>query len=235
MKAALLRLVHVTCSAHLTDTNNPAKHTWRESRLKIGTIFYGTIIFALFAWALDAPAGEIVNPRPVTANNNLLRHNHAGVRVRVATLLANDTNASHDTTLTLNSVSPKSAAGGTVVKRGKWIFYKPPVGFTNADSFSYVITGIGGLQTTGSVTITIHTDLAPSQNVAANEHLANNASHVRFAGIPGRVYTIQYAENLETPGWQTLGTRTADATGRFEFTDTPATGSPARFYRSTYP
>ena len=92
-----------------------------------------------------------------------------------------------------------------------------------------------GSQATGSVSITITVDPGRSQNIVGTEDLGHNASRVEFQGVAGRVYTIQYTESLETPDWQSLGTSTADATGGFEFTDTPVNGAPVRFYRSTYP
>jgi hypothetical protein len=177
---------------------------------------------------------QAINSQPAAANDTLQRYLNSKLKVRATTLLANDTDPDNDT-LTLNSVSATSAAGGTVVSHGKWISYNPPGGFTNSDSFSYVIADSGGLQATGSVSIIIHIDLDASQNIVAIEDLGTNASRVQFLGISERVYTIQYTTNLVTPNWQSLGTGTADATGSVEFIDTPANGSPPRFYRSTYP
>jgi hypothetical protein len=177
---------------------------------------------------------QAINARPVAANDNLERFKSGGVKVRVATLLANDTDLENDA-LTFSSVGPVSAAGVTVVAANPWIFYTPSPAFTNSDNFSYVMADSGGLQATGSVSITIAIDAGLSQNVVLIDDLGNNASRVHFQGIPGRVYTIQYTESLVTPDWQPLGTATADSVGRSEFIDTPGNGSPARFYRSTYP
>ena len=177
---------------------------------------------------------QLINSPPVAVPDPLQRYLNSGVKVRVATLLANDTDPEGDG-VTFSSVNPTSAAGGTVVAPNSWIFYTPPPGFTNADSFAYVIADSGGLQATGAVAITIIIDSNVSQNVVAIDDLGSHTSRIHFQGIVGRVYTIQYTENLGTPVWQPLGTRTADATGTFEFTDAPGSGSPARFYRSTYP
>lgn len=177
---------------------------------------------------------QIINAPPVAANDNLQRYVNSGVKVRVATLMANDTDPENDV-LTFISVSPASAGGGTVVVANNWVFYAPSPGFTNSDSFSYVIADSGGLQATGSVSITIPIDLAPSQNIVAIEDLGHGASRIQFQGIAARGYTIQYTDSIQTPNWLTLGPGVADATGRFAFTDTPANGAPPRFYRSTYP
>ena len=177
---------------------------------------------------------QVINSSPVAVPDQLQRHKNSGVKVRAATLLANDTDPDGDA-LTFVSANPMSANGGTITRQGNWIFYQPPPGFTNADSFTYVIADSGGLQTTGSVSVAPFVDVAPGQNIANVEVLGGGAARVHFNGIPGRVYTIQYAENFQIPDWQPLGTATADAFGKFDFTDTPAANSPARFYRSINP
>ncbi len=170
----------------------------------------------------------------MAAPDQLQRYVNSGVKVRTATLLANDSDPDGDA-VTFVSVSPVSAAGGTVTVQGSWINYAPPAGFTNADSYSYVIADSGGLQATGTVSIAILVDSAQSQNIGSLEALGNGSTHIHFNGIPGRNYSVQYTENLQAPAWQTLGAATADATGKFDFTDTPPVSSPPRFYRSTYP
>jgi hypothetical protein len=201
------------------------KHT-PDSSPKIKNALRSLIVVATLASALVARADTITNNAPLAANDTLQRSQNSGARVRVAALLANDSDPDHGS-LTLSAVGPTSAAGGVI--------YNPPAGFTNADSFSYVIANSGGLQATGSVSVTIRADASPSQNVLALEQLGNGSSRIQFLGIPGRLYTIEYTEGLETPDWRPLGKRTADATGRFEFVDPPGHGIAPRFYRSTYP
>ena len=48
-------------------------------------------------------------------------------------------------------------------------------------------------------------------------------------------YRIERNENLDNPLWVQLGSATADASGVFQFIDTPPIGSPRRYYRSVYP
>ncbi len=177
---------------------------------------------------------QVINSAPVANPDQLQRSISSGVKVQVATLLANDSDPDGDP-LTFVSAGPASAAGGTVTVAGGWINYTPPAGFTNADSYTYVIADSGGLQATGTVSIAVMIPSAPSQNVGGITDLGNGSSLIQFNGIPGRTYTMQYTENLDSPSWQTLGTATADVLGRFSYTDTPPVNSPARFYRSTYP
>jgi Bacterial Ig-like domain (group 3)/YDG domain/Concanavalin A-like lectin/glucanases superfamily/Domain of unknown function (DUF2341) len=177
---------------------------------------------------------QVVNARPVAVGDVLPRNSNTGAKVRSATLLANDTDPDGDA-LTFISVSATNASGGTNVVLGNWISYKPPAGFTNADSFTYIVADSYGLQATGTVSVAILVDSAPAQNIGSIDNLGNSSSLIHFSEIPGRTYTIQYTTNLVTPVWQPLGTNTADAFGKINFTDSPATNSPARFYRSTSP
>jgi hypothetical protein len=216
--------------------NTPGKNKplWRARSSKIKTTLVCSIAAVMFAAMLDSQAAQITNLPPVAANDVLQRNQDSGLRVRAAALLVNDPNPGNGH-LTLVSVGATSAAGGTVVMHGKWISYNPPPGFTNADSFTYVIADKDGLTATGSVSITVRADLEPSQNITSREFFGNGDSRIQFVGIPGRLYRIQYTESLETPHWHPLGKRLADATGKFEFTDPAPTNHAQRFYRSTNP
>jgi autotransporter-associated beta strand protein len=177
---------------------------------------------------------QVVNARPIAVSDVLPRNPNTGAKVRIATLLTNDTDPDGDA-LTFISVSATNASGGTNVVLGNWISYKPLAGFTNADSFSYIIADSYGLQATGTVSVTILVDSALAQNIGSIDNLGTNSSLIHFSEIPARTYTVQYTTNLVTPVWQTLGTNTADAVGKINYTDSPATNSPARSYRSTNP
>lgn len=179
------------------------------------------------------PNQSIASP-PFAANVALERSQNSGAKISVAALLANDTDPFNEV-LTLVSAGPASTNGGTVVVSENWVFYAPPSDTTNSDAFSYVIENSDGMQATGTVSVTVAVDPGQSQNIVGLENLGNNSSLIQFQGIPGRVYTIQYAESLGNPVWQTLGTSTADSTGAFTFTNAPASGSPPQYYRSTYP
>jgi len=121
-----------------------------------------------------------------------------------------------------------------VTRAGDWIVYTPPAGFTSPDSFTYTVTDGHNPPVTGTVSVLVNPDLVPSPNLLLTD-LGNGSFLLRFDGIPGKIYRIQYAENLSAPVWQTLGSNTADPFGAFSFTDTPPAGSPERFYRSIYP
>ncbi len=56
---------------------------------------------------------------------------------------------------------------------------------------------------------------------------------IRFVGVPGRTYTVEYCESLGASNWLPLGEVTAGDLGRFEYVDTPPAEAAARFYRLT--
>ena len=55
---------------------------------------------------------------------------------------------------------------------------------------------------------------------------------VSFTGKPAQTYAIQFTPRLLPADWQTLGTATADAQGRYFLIDVPPAGTAHRFYRS---
>ena len=175
---------------------------------------------------------ESIETAPAAPNIVLQRYQNSDVKVSIPALLTGDSGPNTGS-LSLISVSVTSTAGGTVTVTNNWIFYAPPPGLTNSDTFSYVIANPAGLKATGLISITVPADLGQSQNIVAIGNPGKNASLIQFQGIVGRTYSIQYTESLVTPAWQTLGAEMSDATGGFEFTDTKANGAPARFYRSS--
>jgi subtilase family serine protease len=179
-------------------------------------------------------SNQIITTSPTAANVTLSCSTNSGVKVSVAALLANDSDPRNEA-LSLVSAGPTSTNGGTVAVNDNWVIYTPPPGVTNADAFPYVISNTNGLQATGTVSVTLAVDLTQSQNIVSVTNLGNGTMLIQFQGIPGRSYTIQYTESLQSPVWQTLGTSSANATGAFAYTDSPGNGSPARYYRSTNP
>ena len=179
-----------------------------------------------------SPALEVLGA-PVAGSNTLVRYPAATAKGRVTTLLAAGSDPDGDP-LTLYSVNAVSAQGGAAATNAGWVLYTPPGGYTNTDSFTYVITD-GSLLATGMVAVAIITDTNAAQNLESSQNLGNGSFLTSFFGIPGRTYTIQCTTNPAGPVWQSLGTATADATGRFQYTDNPGAGAPARTYRSIYP
>jgi hypothetical protein len=46
--------------------------------------------------------------------------------------------------------------------------------------------------------------------------VGDGSFRVRFQGVPGLTYRIEYTESLTTPNWRSLGLREAGANGSFE-------------------
>lgn len=175
---------------------------------------------------------QVINTPPVAGPDTVERYPTQGVKVRLSTLLANDSDADGDTLVI--TVSSTSANGGTVTVSGDWVTYTPAVGWTTADTFTYTIADGRGAVVTGTVSVNIKNDVDPGQNLTITD-LGGGQIRIRGSGIPGRTYRLQYTDEVVPANWQLLpgGTVTADPSGVFEFIDT--TGSTARFYRSVYP
>jgi subtilisin-like proprotein convertase family protein len=175
---------------------------------------------------------QVINTPPVAGADTIERYASQGVKVRLSTLLANDTDADGDT-LTV-TVATNSANGGTITVAGDWVTYVPASGFTNVDSFTYTIADGRGGSATATVTVNIKQDNEPGVNLTITS-LGGSSYRIRGSGIPGRTYRLEYSNGLTPASWQVLSgaTVTADAVGVFEHTDT--SGAPTRYYRSVYP
>jgi hypothetical protein len=171
------------------------------------------------------------NILPIAGADTIERDPTNSVKVSIATLLSNDTDADGDP-ISFLGVSATSVNGGTVVSNSNWIFYTPALGWTDTDTFTYTISDGRGAPVIGTVTVNVRYDSGPSPNLVIT-HQGGSSYRVRGDGIPNRTYRVQYAEDVDHPDWQTLGPATADANGVFEIVDTA--GSPQRFYRSVYP
>lgn len=173
-----------------------------------------------------------INTAPIAGADSIARYATQGVKVRLATLLANDSDADNDTPAI--TVASSSANGGTIAVSDGWAFYTPADGFTNVDTFTYSLSDGHGGTATGTVTVAIQVDDTLGGNLAITD-LGNGSYRIDGSGIPGRAYRLQYSDTLSPYNWQLLpgATVTADATGAFQFTD--ASPAPARVYRSVYP
>jgi hypothetical protein len=175
------------------------------------------------------PANQVINTPPVAGTDSIQRLGTNGTKVQISSLLTNDTDADGDL-VSFISVNPASANGGTVLSNSGWIFYTPPAGSTNADSFTYNISD-GYASVAGTVNVSVLADLGPSPNLTINV-LSNGVYAIRGDGIPGRSYRIQWSDN-PGPVWQDLGCSIADTNGIFGLIDSGV--STMRYYRSVYP
>jgi hypothetical protein len=71
-----------------------------------------------------------------------------------------------------------------------------------------------------------------SQNLVVTA-LGNNQFLISGSGIADYTYRLQCSDTSGPFAWQDLVSKTADSTGKFQYTD--ATASQTRLYRTTYP
>lgn len=176
---------------------------------------------------------QFINRAPVAGADTIERYPTNCVKVSIASLLSNDTDADGDA-ITFVSVAGTSANGATVVRSGNWIFYTPAEGFTSADSFTYQIRDSRGATVTGAVNVAVKVDNAPAMNLTIAD-LGNRSYRLRFDGVPQRAYTIHFTDSMTPASWQPLTNITANGFGIFECTNTVPEGVTQRFYRSSYP
>jgi hypothetical protein len=176
---------------------------------------------------------QSINTPPVATNLTIERYPTQGVKVRLATLLTNDSDADGDSlSIVINTTS---ANAGTVTVSSGWVFYTPAAGFTNDDFFNYTIQdGFGG-SAVGTVIVAIIVDNSPGQSLTLID-LGNGSFLINGSGIAGRTYRLQYTGSLDTPNWQFLpgATLTANNVGIFQFVDNPGLET-RRYYRAVYP
>ena len=167
---------------------------------------------------------QVVNSSLVSGPCTVAYGPVTGAKLPLATLLSSASQGAGNS-ITLASIVSSSANGGSVSSRNGWIFYVPPPGLTNGDSFTYAITD-GRTQVPGTVTLTPGCDDGSSANLTIG--LEGDGSYaINGSGVPGRLYQLQFTDGSQ---WQVLGQVLVDPNGCFAFID--PSGSPHRRYRS---
>jgi hypothetical protein len=93
--------------------------------------------------------------------------------------------------------------------------------------------GRGGFAN-GTVTIAlVPANVAPE--AVSLQMQPNGSLGLRFGGLSGRAYTVEYSDSLSPPSWRRLGPAIAAGGGQFTFDDALPTGVTTRFYRAAYP
>jgi hypothetical protein len=158
------------------------------------------------------------------------------VTVPVAKVLANATTTSGGP-LSVTAVSSPSTLGGTVVLSGGSITYTPPSGYpvapalTAQDQFNYTLSDECGNTAQGTVTVTIVSAGAPSENVPAPGSITvHGCVNLVFSGIPGTGYVVQTASSPAGPWTDLSGALTAGPTGEILYQDCRSL-QPAAYYR----
>ncbi|MBS0659955.1 MAG: choice-of-anchor D domain-containing protein [Verrucomicrobia bacterium] len=173
----------------------------------------------------------VVNRPPLAGADTLDTVRNTPVSFPASRLLLNDSDADGDP-LTLQSVAAASAQGGSVAVSSGVLTYTPPVGFSGADSFSYTMAdGRGGFGS-GTVAVNVAATGSSAQNLVGIELQPGVGARVRWQGIVGRGYLIEYTDDLGA-NWNAFpGSVTADGVGVIEYVDTTQPPPTQRFYRT---
>ena len=132
-----------------------------------------------------------------------------------------------DKLLVLSANTP-SAAGGTVTLKDLLVTYTPPAGFVGPDTFTVNLGDGRGGRIDATIDVNVHPAGPSTQDNAPAITISASNTTVSFSGIPGRLYEIQRSIDLST--WAIIGTVTATATGKVDYTDT--TRLQEGFYRT---
>jgi len=129
-------------------------------------------------------------------------------------------------------VSPNSTNGATVTLSSTNVTYTPAANFTGIDLITYTIEDDWGGTATASVVVKVLSPTEASLNLFGPPAISPDGTKMRFAGIPGRTYTVERSTDLVT--WTAIGAYTAPGTGTTEFTDSsPVEGQ--SYYRTAQP
>ncbi len=187
------------------------------------------------AYVDDIEIKAVANQLPVPGTDTVKRPNLAGMKVPVATLLSNDSDADRDP-VSILGVNTPTAQGGSVTMSGGWVFYTPPAGNPATDSFTYSLSDGRDAPVLGTVTVNMAAaDTNPTQTVVGISTNGGGNVTITFAGIPGQSYVIEAATSLVAPVWVPLATNVAGPKGLFQFTDPEASSYPSRYYRTALP
>jgi hypothetical protein len=232
--AGWINFGHVLCDAAVSLANGEfSGHAWGEN---VGWLkFRGSGP----AYGVRTPAFEPTpNHAPVANPNALSTPKDQAAQITAAKLLANDIDVDGDT-LTLTGVSATSAAGGTVTLGAGVVTYTPAAGYAGSDSFTYAISDARGGIASGTVTATVRTGGGVTPNIVYAV-VEGSDFVVRFAGIPGYTYTIEFTDTLSPANWQKKVNATAPTiagsfgVGVFEFRENTS-GATSRYYRTVWP
>ncbi len=181
-----------------------------------------------FFGSTNSYPGLLINSAPVAQTATYPRPVNFNLKIRIATLATNWSDADGDT-INLTSAGPASTNGVSVSKDSTFIYYNSTNG-SNPDQFSYVISD-GFVSMSGMVNVAVSS--APGTALTATNQITfiGGVPTLQLAGIPGRTYYVQASTNLAA--WVDISTNVAGTNGLWNVTDADATNHPSRFYRTS--
>jgi hypothetical protein len=167
----------------------------------------------------------IANVSPAGVADTVTRHTGTSMKILITSLLANDTDANHDT-LTLTGVDASSTGGATLSFNSTYVFYVPNSA-GNGDTFNYTISdGYGG---TASGTVTVN--VTPAYGTLEISYSGGGTVTLSFYGIPTVKYYIQRKCPGDTDFSDVYGPLTTPADGLIQQNDTPPESCNPALYR----
>lgn len=175
------------------------------------------------------------NNPPVAADDVRSHPQDAPINIAAAALLANDFEPEGDL-LSILSVDPASAAGGTVTINGQTVTYTPPTGLNTSDQFHYTVADSNGDISTATVTLVIAPPITGQPfNTVALIKQSDGKLLLRFRQLSGSSdYIIEFTDDLSKKDWQTLTDLHAGADGIIELLVNPAANKQTFFRALTY-
>ncbi|HEY6228913.1 MAG TPA: cadherin-like domain-containing protein [Verrucomicrobiae bacterium] len=175
------------------------------------------------------------NNPPIAADDVRSHPQDAPISIAAAALLANDFEPEGDL-LSILSVDPASAAGGTVTINGQTVTYTPPTGLNTSDQFHYTVADSNGDVSTATVTLAIAPPIANQPfNTVALFKQPDGKLLLRLRQLSGSTeYIIEFTDDLSKTDWQTLTDLHAGADGIVELIINPAANKQTFFRALTY-
>ena len=144
---------------------------------------------------LPAAPAWAANSAPVVVDDAVAYRNTGGIDY-IVNALANDSDPDGDT-LTYTAVTP--AAKGNAYLQGGTLYYKPSLGNTGTDSFTYTVSDGNGNTATGTVTATLWVDPAAPGGVSVSGSDVGSATVTWSAPARAASYRI-YRNGLVVAG-----------------------------------
>lgn len=210
-----------------------------QGRIDEAVVFNSALSASRIAAHYSTGLGRATNNAPVAGADDAGATQNQPLVIATVKLLANDTDIDEDA-LTLLGVSNTSTNGGTVSLAGGNVTYTPVANFVGTDLFTYTITDGYAATATGSVIVSVSSTNEPSLNVVFGPIITNSSFLVRFAGVPGLGYTVEFTDSLSPPAWTKSTNMVAPASdegfgaGVFQVME-PTGVATQRFYRTVWP
>ena len=175
-----------------------------------------------------------MNRPPVPGSVATITGQQVPVSTSVAQLLSVATDPDGDA-MSVPSVNPLSAAGGTVTLSNALGTYAPAPGFVGSDAWTYLLTDTQGAASNGTVTVTVVSSNAITLNPVGAALSGDGSFTASFVGVPGLIYTVDRTIDLTGPWELGFTNLMAGTNGVFLIDDPNQPVAAQRFYRARYP